>query len=277
MGQPDACPPPGDDDCPGFLEFFSSGIRNRENDDPIQGRKRPAAGGTFSVFFLPHLGLQVLAGFGQADITTSATFNFAWAWADGTGDTKSSSWSGTGRLTRNPVCLNIVFRESAGPLTIEASGGLAYYWNRLQEESVFGYGVTAVSPVYQQPDWTIAQTVDALPVRLAIPSTAWKAVGADIGGSLNIRLTNAVGLKAEARYYYCPPKQFSWEPAVGTYNGLYGQLVNAEPFTNDDITYLAAKGQTFGLKTDLSFIQYSLGITFSFGTRKSERSLVREK
>jgi hypothetical protein len=78
-------------------------------------------------------------------------------------------------------------------------------------------------------------------------------------------LTNIVGLKAEARYYYCPPKQFSWEPAKGIYNGLYGQVVKAEPFTNDDITYLAAKGQTFGLKTDLSFIQYCLGVTFFFG------------
>ena len=237
----------------------------------------PAAGGHFSIFLSPHLGVQVLAGYGQADLTTGSAFDFAWAWADGSGASKSMTWSGTGRLTRIPVCLNLVFREGSGPFTLEVSGGLAYYWNTLREGSMFGYGVTGLSLVYQPPDWVMAQTVDALPVRLAIPSTSWTAAGADIGGSLNISLRGFIGLKAEARYFYCPPKRFSWQPAFGSYDGLFGDAIKGEPFTADDVAYLAGIGQMLDQKMDLSFVQFSLGITFSFGTRKSERSLVREK
>ncbi|MCX6563458.1 MAG: hypothetical protein NTU60_07620 [Candidatus Aminicenantes bacterium] len=225
----------------------------------------PAAGGYFSIFLSPHLGVQVLAGYGQADLTTGAAFDFAWAWADGTGASKNMTWSGTGRLTRVPVCLNMVFREESGPFTLEVSGGFAYYWNTLREGSMFGYGVTSISPVYQPPDWVMAQTVDALPVRLAIPSTSWTAAGADIGGSLNVRLAGPVGLKAEARYYYCPPKRFSWKPAFGSYDGMFGDAIKGELFTADDAAYLAGIGQMLDQKMDLSFVQFSLGVTFFFG------------
>lgn len=230
-----------------------------------KARMSPAAGGYLSIFLSPHLGVQVLAGYGQADLTTGAAFDFAWAWADGTGASKSMTWSGTGRLTRVPVCLNVVFREASGSFTLEVSGGFAYYWNTLREGSVFGYGVTSISPAYQPPDWVMAQTVDALPVRLAIPSTSWTAVGADIGGSLNVRLAGPVGLKAEARYYYCPPKRFSWKPAFEPYDGLFGGAIKGEPFTADDVAYLAGIGQMLDQKMDLSFVQFSLGITFYFG------------
>ena len=230
-----------------------------------KARMSPAAGGYLSIFLSPHLGVQVLAGYGQADLTTGAAFDFAWAGADGTGASKSMTWSGTGRLTRVPVCLNVVFREGSGSFTLEVSGGFSYYWNTLREGSVFGYGVTSISPAYQPPDWVTAQTVDALPVRLAIPSTSWTAVGADIGGSLNVRLAGPVGLKAEARYYYCPPKRFSWKPAFEPYDGLFGGAIKGEPFTADDVAYLAGIGQMLDQKMDLSFVQFSLGVTFFFG------------
>jgi hypothetical protein len=232
-----------------------------------KAKASPAAGGYFSVFLSPHLGFQVLAGYGQADLTTSAAFDFAWARADGTSAAKSTNWSGTGRLTRVPACLNLVFKEGTGPFSIEISGGFAYYWNKLREESMFGYGVTRISLVSQPPGWTTVQTVDALPVKLAIPATSWQAAGANIGASLSARISDVVGLKAETRYFYCPAKRVSWKPVVGTYDGLFGNSIRGEPFTADDIAYLAGSGQSFEQKTELSFVQLSLGITFFFGSR----------
>jgi hypothetical protein len=226
----------------------------------------PAAGGYFSIFLTPYLGLQFLLGYGQANLTTNASFDFAWASADGTGATKSQTWSGTGRLTRVPACLNLVLKEGIGLFTIEVSGGPAFYWNTLREESTFGYGATRISLAYQPPDWTTVQTVDALPVNLAIPTTSWLAAGANIGASLNVRLSDLVGLKAEARYFYCPQKGITWTPTTGTYDGLFGDSIRGEPFTADDIDYLTGIGQTFEQKTDLSFVQFSLGITFFLGS-----------
>jgi hypothetical protein len=111
----------------------------------------------------------------------------------------------------------------------------------------------------------MTQNIDALPVRLTIPNTSWTAVGADIGASLNVRLADAVGLRAEARYFYCPPKRFTWTPAIGTYDGLFGDAIRQEPFTADDIAYLNGIRQTFDEKIELSFVQFSVGITFFLG------------
>ena len=227
----------------------------------------PAAGGFVSFFLTPHLGLQLLAGYGQADIPSGASLDFAWRWADGTGDAKTTSWAGSGRLTRLPVCLNIALREGAGRFTVEFSGGLTYFRNTFRENAAFGYGVTKIFSVDQGSGGTMTQAVDALPVRLTVPATTWYALGGNIGGSLNLRILDILGLKAEARYFYCPPKRLSWTPVVASYDGLYTVDFPAEPFTADDVSYLAQNGERFDLKLDLSIVQASLGIYFSFGHR----------
>jgi len=227
----------------------------------------PAAGLSYSFFYSPHLGVQVLAGCGQADLATSSAFDFAWTWTDGSGAAKSESWSGTGRLTRVPVCLNLVWKQGAGLFTVEVSGGPACYWSELRQGSTFGYGVTRVSLGSQPPGGTMTQAVDALAVPLTVPNTSWWSAGANIGGSLNVRLADFIGLKAEARYFYCPPKRVSWTPEAGTYDGMFGNGILAEPFTADDIAYLSGSGQKLEQKTDLSFVQFSLGMTFFLGRR----------
>jgi hypothetical protein len=228
-----------------------------------------AAGGFVSFFYTPHLGLQLLAGYSQVDIPSGSSLDFAWRWADGTGDAKTTNWTGSGSLTRLPVCLNIVLREGAGRFTVEFSGGLTYFWNTFSENALFGYGVTKILSVDQGPGGTMTQAVDALPVRLIVPATTWSAAGGNIGGSLNFRILDTLGLKAEARYFYCPPKNLSWTPVVASYSGLYTGDFSAEPFTADDAAYLAQNGERFDLKLNLSFIQASLGIYFSFGRHLS--------
>ncbi|MGA2587582.1 MAG: hypothetical protein ABSF88_11250 [Candidatus Aminicenantales bacterium] len=224
-----------------------------------------AAGGFFSLFFTPHLGLQLLAGYSPVDIPSGSSFDFAWRWADGTGDAKTTNWTGSGSLTRLPISLNVALREGTGRFTVEFSGGLTYFLNTFSENAVFGYGVMKILSFDQGPGGTMIQTVDALPVRLTIPATTWSAVGGNIGGSLNFRILDTLGLKAEARYFYCPPKNLNWTPVIASYDGLYTADFPAEPFTAADVAYLALNGETFAHKLDLSFIQASLGIYFSFG------------
>jgi hypothetical protein len=251
-------------------ESWSSFLLDAVNEKTIitsKTKNGPAAGGFISLFFTPHLGLQLLAGYSQADIPSGASLDFDWRWADGSGDMKTMRWAGSGRLTRLPVCLNIALREGAGRFTVEFSGGLTYFQNTFRENAAFGYGVTKIFSPDQDSGGTTTQAVDALPVRLTVPATRWYALGGNIGGSLNIRLLDLIGFKAEARYFYCPPKTLSWTPILASYDGLYTGDFPAEPFTADDIAYLAQNGERFALKMDLSFIQASLGIYFSFGPR----------
>ena len=154
-----------------------------------------AAGGFFSLFFTPHLGLQLLAGYSQVDIPSGSSFDFAWRWTDGTGDAKTTNWTGSGSLTRLPISLNVVLREGAGRFTVEFSGGLTYFLNTFSENAVFGYGVMKILSFDQGPGGTMTQTVDALPVRLTIPATTWSAVGGNIGEASTSELRTILASK----------------------------------------------------------------------------------
>ncbi len=253
-----------------IADTWSSFLLNSVNEQTkIRSRAvaSAAAGFSFSFFYSPHLGLQVLAGYATTDLTPHSAFDFSYEWADGTAATKRKSWEGSGRLTRTPVCLNLVWRQGAGRFVAEVSGGPALYWNELRQGSTFGYGVTRIFLDPQPPGETMTQSVDALLVPLTVPKMSWRSAGANLGGSLSIRLADLIGLKAEARYFYCPPKRIAWKPQPGTYDGLFGGGITAEPFTADDIAYLAGIGQKLEQKTELSFFQLSLGVIFFLGRR----------
>lgn len=167
-----------------YQDSWSSFLLDAVNEKtviPSKPKNGPAAGGFISFFFTPHLGLQLLAGYGRADIPSGTSLDFAWRWADGTGDTKTSALAGSGRLTRLPLCVNLALREGTGRFTVEFSGGLTYFRNTFRENAAFGYGVTKIFSAGQDSGGTMTQTVDALPVRLTIPATTWYALGGNIG------------------------------------------------------------------------------------------------
>lgn len=247
-----------------WSSFLLSSVAERTK---IRSRAKdaPAAGMILSFFTLPHLGLEILAGYREASLETRSAFDFSYAWSDGGSEARSRSWNGTGRLIQAPGCLNLVWRQEAGRLSIELSGGPTVFWNRLRQESTLGYGVTRVAIDTTFPGGTLRQAVDALPVSLTVSKHSWWAFGADLGGSLNIRLGRAVALRTEARYFYCPPKRIAWKPGTGIYDGIFGGGIAGEPFTEDDIAYLTGAGQTLEQKTSPSFFQLSVGMMFFLG------------
>jgi len=228
-----------------------------------------AGGGFLTVFLTPHLGVQLAAGYDRAGITNASTSNTAWSWTDGRSGAGTSTWSGGGRLSRLPLSANIVLREGSGRFTVEFSGGPTYFWNEFSGEAAFAYGVTKISELPGSGGQSIAQAFDALPVRLRIPATKWRTLGADIGAGVHWRIVGGLGLEAEARYFYCPAKALSWNPVQATYAGLYSRDFPAEPFTSDDAVLLDMSGQTLGLKLEMSNLRASLGLTYSFGRRIS--------
>lgn len=224
-------------------------------------------GGYVSYFLTPHLGLQLLGGYMKADVPNNANLDFGWTRSDGSNVQNKKGWAGTGRLTSLPISLDVVTKVNAGRLEAQISGGATYFRNTLREDSVFGYGVMRIFSTYVAPDWVMEQSIDALPVDLTIAGKTWYAWGANIGIGLNFRLTGAIGLRAEARYLYCPKKNLSWDFVLGTYNGVFSNDIQAEPFTDQDAAYLLQNNQTFSLKVNPSFFQVAFGVVLFFGRR----------
>lgn len=224
-------------------------------------------GGYVSYFITRHLGFQLLAEYMKADVPNSANLDFGWTWSDGSNVQNNKVWTGTGRLTSIPISLDVVVKVNAGRLEAQISGGATYFRNTLREDSVFGYGVMRIFTTYVAPDWVMEQSIDALPVGLTIADKTWYAWGANIGLGLNFRLTGAIGLRGEARYLYCPKKNLSWDFVLGTYNGVFSNDIQAEPFTDQDAAYLLQNNQTFSLQVNPSFFQVALGVVLFFGRR----------
>jgi hypothetical protein len=224
-------------------------------------------GATITYFMTPNFGFKLLAGFARADLTSMASFDFGWIWSDGSSGQKKIDWSGAGGLTSIPVSLDLAAKAGFGRLEAEFAGGVTYFRNTLNADSIFGYGVTKIFTTYVAPDWVAGQYLDALPVGLRIQDRTWSALGANIGGSLNFKLTKTIGLGAAARYFYCPRKNLNWDFVFGTYDGVFFEDIKDEPFTDNDAAYLVQNNHTFDLKVNPSFFQVSLGIVFSFGRK----------
>jgi hypothetical protein len=253
-----------------YQDSWSSFLLNNVTEKTtIESRVKngPEFGGYLSYFVTPHLGLQLLAGYMKADVPNNANLDFGWTRSDGSNVQNKKGWAGTGRLTSLPISLDIVARVNAGSLEAQVSSGATYFRNTLRADSFFGYGVMRIFSTYVAPDWVMEQSIDALPVSLTIADKTWYAWGANIGFGLNLRLTGALGFRAEARYFYCPKKNLNWHFVLGAYDGIFSNDIQAEPFTDQDAAYLLQNNQTFGLKADPSFFQVAFGAVLCFGRR----------
>ena len=221
-------------------------------------------GGYISCYVIRNFGLQLFAEYGRADAATAARISFGYTPTAGAGVQQGKSEAGTGRLTRLPISLNITARLSGGPLEAGISGGVTYFRNTLSASSVFGYGVTKLYTTYVAPNQVLGQYIDALPVPLQISTQAWNSVGANIGAGLSVKFAENVGLVADARYYFCPKKLLHWVPVLGSYDGLFTNNIKGEPFSDQDVSFLSQKGQTFGLNLDPSYFRISGGIALFF-------------
>lgn len=218
-----------------------------------------AGGGSLAYYFSPNFGLQALFSYMKADVPNAAVTDFSWTWLDGSSYTKTGTWPGTGSFSSMPFSLDLVGKFGAGAFEAHFSGGVTMFVNTFEQNSFFGYGVTTIQGGYQY--------IDALQVGLQIPSGTLKrtAFGANVGAGFTINFSDMIGLRADARYYYCPEQVVTWNFLLGNYDGtFFGDIAN-EPFAEADVQLLQDLGKTFEMTVNPSFIQLSLGLVFRFG------------
>jgi hypothetical protein len=223
-----------------------------------------AAGGELAFYFTPNFGIQALFSYAKMDVPNSADCSFAWTFTDGSGDTKTATWPGTGSFSSTPLSLNLVGRVSAGALDGAFSAGVTLFMNSFTQSSFFGYGITTITI---NNDGTYTQYVDALKVGLTIPTSAMKKsiIGANFGAALTWMFSDAIGIRASARYYFCPAQTLSWSFVQGTYDGIFNGAIKNEPFDSNDIALLQQTSNSFTMTVKPSFVQLTLGLVFSFG------------
>lgn len=213
-----------------------------------------------SYYLRPGLGFEAGLGFFKSEVVDTTTFRSQYLWASGKYDTLDKTWTGTGSLRVIPLCLNGVKRWRTGKIESSISAGPTLFWNAFQAAGWAGFSVSEIAYVqtFNPPETTTIQSVDALPVDVAIEKYSWSALGANIGAAVVYKLSAKVGLTAGFRYYLCPKKEFAWSWLPGTYDGV-NQTITGWEFTSDNARFAESRTGP-SLKINPSILQFGLGI-----------------
>lgn len=242
-------------------------VVNEQTDIATNVKMGFGGGGSLAYYFSPNFGVQALFSYMKADVPNTAVCNFGWTWTDGTAYTKTGTWPGTGSFSSLPFSLDLVGKFGGGAFDALFSAGVTMFMNTFEQNSFFGYGVTKIQ---YNADSTYTQFIDALKVGLQIPGGSLKrtAFGFNVGAGFTFNISDMIGVRADARYYYCPEQTVAWNFLLGNYNGVFFGDIQNEPFSAADVQLLQDLGKTFEMTVNPSFIQISLGLVFRFGGRR---------
>ncbi|NIM90110.1 MAG: hypothetical protein GTO17_04095 [Candidatus Aminicenantes bacterium] len=104
--------------------------------------------------------------------------------------------------------------------------------------------------------------IDALKIPIRIDEESWTAFGGNIGGGIDYRFTESVGLILEARYFFCPTKTFEWKWQPGVYDSVNYEYFTGFNFTQADADFF--EDETSEVAVNPSFFQFSIGIIIFF-------------
>ncbi len=242
-----------------YADLLTDVAENTDISVPAKGGL--SYGGSFTYFFTPNFGVQVVAGHLSPAVATASDFTFSATWdstaGGGTFD-QSASWTGKSSLSATVFSLDAVGRFGEGSLTYSLFGGLTLFRCSFQASGTVGYGVTWE----QQVGDTVSQYVDALPIPAEIPMTSWTGIGFNVGLGISYQLSSSLALSLEARYYDGGLKNLSWTFTPGSYDGMFAGTIKQLAVTADDVSYIASYTTT--LPVNPSFFQITGGIKILF-------------
>lgn len=236
-----------------------------DNSFNIKAESGVSFSGFFSFLFSPNFGLQL--GFGYLQPTVNTETDFRLTYND---TTESLTWPGDGKLSVIPLSLNLLGRYQRGNLGLFASGGATLFMNTFSANSFSGIGIASRYSgwyCYWSDVWWICYPyyyyyIDALKIPIRINEESWTAFGGNIGGGIDYKFTESVGIILEARYFFCPKKTFDWDWQAGVYDSVI-----YEYFTGVDFTEALAElyeEDTTAVTVNPSFFQFSIGIIIFF-------------
>jgi hypothetical protein len=224
-------------------------------------KNAPFFGGGFNYFFSPNFGVGLNVGYLKSTLNTTSAFDFRWTWSSAVGGgtySKHQDWaSSADSLTSIPVSLNIVGRFGNGPIQGFFEAGPTIYFNEAIINTDIGYGVS----IYRWP----SQWVDAIDLPMSgfdmkSGKSSWTGIGANVGGGIAFMFSPSFGLSLEARYFFCPEREFDWTIATGTFNGMFFGSITGVSITTDDTQYIFDNNLLTTIKINPSFFQLQAGV-----------------
>jgi Outer membrane protein beta-barrel domain len=191
-------------------------------------KNAPFFGGGFNYFFTPNFGVGLNVGYLKSTLNTTSAFDFSWTWSSLVGGgtySQTADWaSNADSLTSIPVSLNLVGRFGDGPIQGFFEAGPTVYFNEAIINTAIGYGVTQV---YGSTQYVDAVELPMVGFDSKSGKSSWTGIGANVGGGITFMFSPSFGLSLEARYFFCPEREFDWAIATGSYNGMFfGDLTN---------------------------------------------------
>lgn len=246
-----------------FADVWNQGLLSKINEQNLFSLKSDNVfflGAYVSYYFRPGYGLEAGLGFFKSGVPDTTSFHSEYLWTSGKNETLTRAWTGMGSLRVIPISLNGVRRWQTGKIEISVSGGPTLFLTAFQSRGLAGFSVSEIAYVqtFDPPETTVIQSVDALPVNLAVERYSWAALGANMGAGVVYKVSNKVGLTAGVRYFLCPKKEFVWSWMPGIYDGINSNITDWE-FTNENARY-AEERMKPPLTVNPSFFQLGLGV-----------------
>jgi hypothetical protein len=219
-------------------------------------------GGVLSTMFTQNFGLEIGGAFFSQNIPNDTAAQWAFSYA-GHDYGEEYAFSGDGKLTTIPIFLNLVGRFSSGLMDFNISGGPTLYLNKAEATATGLYGDNLWwTDVYWWGTVT-SEFIDFFPLAMEISPTNWTGFGFNAGGSVDFNVSPTMALCLEIRYFFCPPKDLSWDYIPAVYDGLWGNLVDWDIYQ-----YQAdyAGENTTPYKVNPSFFFFSGGIKIRLGS-----------
>lgn len=216
-------------------------------------------GGSLSYFVNKNFGIQASVGYIQSKVPSKTAFDFKWTWYDGSSYSKQENWDGNGDLSSMPISFNFVGKFGEKAIKFYISGGYTLFSNKFRADSFMGMVLSDIETYYLYGIEYYIQYVDGLKVPVRIEES-WNSSGFNVGGGLDISLSDNLALNIDGRYYSCPSKKLAWTYVTGNYDGLYGDYNWS--VGRDAAEYY--RNNTSPLDARPSFFHISGGIKFLF-------------
>ena len=220
-----------------------------------------AFGGTLSCIFTPRFGLEVGGAFFSQNVPNDTAAQWAFSYG-GLDYGEQYSFSGEGKLTTIPIFINAMGRFSSGLMDFNISGGPTLYLNRAEATATGLYGDHQWWVTVYWWGTVTSELIDFFPLAMEIRPTNWTGFGFNAGGSVDFNVAPTLALFLEIRYFFCPPKNLSWNYIPAIYDGLRGKLPDWEIFSFQ-ADYVGENTTAF--KLNPSFFFFSAGIKVRFG------------
>ncbi len=219
-------------------------------------KNAPFFGGGFNYFFTPNFGFGLNVGYLKSTLNTTSAFDFSWTWSGAGTHSEHQDWASTAdSLTSIPVSLNIVGRFGNGPIEGFLEAGPTIYFNDAIINTSLGYGVSEIIGYYQYVD-AIELPMTGFDMKQdisnSVKKSTWIGFGANVGAGITFMFSPSIGLSLEARYFFCPEREFGWNIATGSYNGMFfGNITNWTITTDDTQAIFDSKNLNNNLLTTI--------------------------